>query len=152
MLIPSTKDIDNGRYYVPVFISTSYKRLFFLDKFLIDTGATTTSLSWNNAQYHRIDIRKLTKASRISSGIGGRVDNYVLPDSTIIFITSEGRRCDYKISTLYVKDYNTVEGFPCPEGSNLLGIDTIDQFDFVIQDKKAFLIKKLTNRLSIDLL
>ncbi len=51
-----------------------------------------------------------------------------------------------------MKDYNTVEGFQCPEGSNLLGIDTIDQFDFVIQDKKAFLIKKLTNRLSIDLL
>lgn len=141
MLIPATKDIDNGRYYVPVFIATSHNSLFFLDKFLIDTGATTTSLSWKNAQDHRIDIRKLTKASRVSSGIGGRVDNYVLPDSTIIFITSEGRRYDYKISTLYVRDYENVEGYPCPAGSNLLGIDIIDHFDFVVQDKKAFLIK-----------
>ena len=59
----------------------------------------------------------------------------------IIFITCDGRRYDYKIPTLCVWDYENVEGYPCPKGSNLLGIDTIDHFDFVIKDKKAFLMK-----------
>ncbi|TLX93695.1 MAG: hypothetical protein E6K99_06790 [Thaumarchaeota archaeon] len=58
-------------------------------EFLIDTGATRTTISDRDALWLGIDYRRLQKTNA-SMGIGGSVASYVIKDVTLFFATEVG--------------------------------------------------------------
>ena len=54
-------------------------------KFLVDTGATRTTISDKDAIRLGIDYATLEKVSKGMLGIGGPVDTYILKDARLIF-------------------------------------------------------------------
>lgn len=106
--------------------------------FLIDTGASKTQLSWNEAQKNGIDIRKLPQDSRISTGIGGSVRGYILSNSYIIFNGLRGT-LNFKINNLRVSDYETVDKKRAPSIPSLLGIDFLKGFNILFDNDVVYL-------------
>lgn len=54
-------------------------------EFLVDTGASRTTLLDKDAIYLGMDYNKLSKAEQDMSGIGGSVEAYVIEDSILLF-------------------------------------------------------------------
>ncbi|MEA2032180.1 MAG: aspartyl protease family protein [Euryarchaeota archaeon] len=54
-------------------------------EFLIDTGASRTTLLDKNVIYLGIEYGKLRKSEQDMSGIGGSVETYVIDDSVLLF-------------------------------------------------------------------
>lgn len=59
-------------------------------KFLIDTGASTTHILDSDAKRLKVDYPELKKLEHGTTGIGGVVDAYVMPNVKLVFRTPEG--------------------------------------------------------------
>lgn len=59
-------------------------------KCLIDTGASTTHILGSDAKRLKIDYSRLKKLEHGTTGIGGVVDTYAIPNVKLAFRTSEG--------------------------------------------------------------
>jgi hypothetical protein len=105
--------------------------------FLIDTGASKTQISWNDAIL-RINIKSLQSDNYIYTGIGGSVKGYILSQTTLFFKSNLGRY-NIPIDNLSVMDYENIDGKPCPISASMLGIDILSKFDILFRDKYAFL-------------
>jgi hypothetical protein len=67
-------------------------------EFLIDTGASRTTLLDKDAVYLGIEYGKLRKSEQDMSGIGGSVETYVIDDSVLLF-----GECSIKTSVFVLK-------------------------------------------------
>lgn len=59
-------------------------------EFLIDTGASRTTILDNDAIRLEIDYSKLGRFEEGTVGIGGAVDTYILPNVRLVFPTTDG--------------------------------------------------------------
>lgn len=122
---------------MPVIISTSHSQVNFSPifrlNFLVDTGASRTQISWNDANSKNIVIRLLPLGS-IFTGLGSRVRGYNLPGCQLIFKSNIGTS-RLSIDNLSISDYETIDGKPCPISPSLLGMDILDGFDFLSEPK-----------------
>ena len=87
---------------------------------------------------NRIDITSLQKDNQVSIGIGGLVEQYILPDCKILFL-SNGRKYEYKPQKLSVLDSKTLDDNECPQHSSILGMDILNRFELVIKNNQALL-------------
>lgn len=58
--------------------------------FLLDTGASRTTILDNDAARLNVNYKKLRKSQQATVGIGGAVDTYVIPDARLMFMTEKG--------------------------------------------------------------
>jgi hypothetical protein len=127
--ITGYRDANDSKYYIPLWVYSGHYDLYFQWNFLVDTGATITQLSWSDAFYYGIDIRRdLRKDTGTFAGVGGVVQGYLLSQSTLVFKTDTGRY-DISVGNLSVSDSLTINGIQCPRISSMLGIDILERFD-----------------------
>jgi len=72
-------------------------------KFLIDTGASATTVVDGDVEFLGIDVQKLERASVSLIGIGGPVNTYVMKGAKLVFTTEDGGEHVELIDTLVVK-------------------------------------------------
>lgn len=58
--------------------------------FLLDTGASRTTILDNDAARLNVNYKKLRKSQQDTVGIGGAVDTYVIPDARLVFMAEKG--------------------------------------------------------------
>jgi hypothetical protein len=146
LYITSYRNIVDGKYYTPVFVCS--ENLIFPVDFLIDTGASKTQISWNDAIL-RININSLPSENQFFDGIGGSVKEYLLRQTTLVFKSNLGRY-NLPIDNLSVMDYQTIDNRPCPISASMLGIDILTRFDILFRDNYAFLYEKASLKSSTE--
>jgi hypothetical protein len=150
LYIVGYKDIIDNKYYVPLTLESTLRiapnqPLKINLNFLIDTGASATQLSWNDANFAGIIIRTLQQDNSVYSGIGGSsYQGYLLPGCKLFFKTNKGRLI-MPLNTLSVMDFQTISGEFCPASSSILGIDILNRFDLLFEDDYLFLRYKRIN-------
>jgi hypothetical protein len=133
------KDVSDSKYYILAYVQSPLLQRPFSINFLIDTGASRTQLSWNDAhKFGRIIIRNLPPDNSNYRGIGGTVNAYVLPQTTLTFKSSVGIY-NIAIGNLSVSDFETIDHRPCPFTSSMLGIDILCRFDILFKDTYVML-------------
>jgi hypothetical protein len=102
-------------------------------KFLIDTGATCTTILEDDAKRLNPDFEKLEKAKYPSQILGGKMYPYVLPESLLIFETTEkykkGQR-KFHVEPLDEVEIIRPKGDSDEPDFSILGTDIIRRFDF----------------------
>jgi predicted metal-dependent peptidase len=137
----ANRDNSDGRYYYTTDISSPHLPSNIPISFVIDTGASITLISWNDAMDNGIDIRSLPTDDATIIGIGGEVRKYYLNNSTIYFKTSE-KTIQCNIPNLVVMNYETTKGIECPRNPSIIGMNVLSGCDVLIKDEIALIFLK----------
>ena len=111
-------------------------------EFLIDSGASRTTILDNDAIMLGIDHDHLEKSVEGTIGIGGVVDTYIIPKVTLIFRTSTGIHEEVfdKLFTLKHKPRDTREEGRIKRIPSLLGRDFLNKHSLFLNKKKDVVI------------
>jgi hypothetical protein len=127
---------------VPAFVCSKPLQLIIKINFLVDTGASTTQISWNEVPYDI--LRTNLREDKTYTGMGGSFKAYLLPECSLFFYADNGI---YNLHTgdLSLSNYLTVDGRLCPPAASVLGIDILDKFDISFSDdlERAFLTRNI---------
>mgnify|MGYP001039829867 CR=1 FL=1 len=108
--------------------------------FLVDTGAAVTTLLDRDVKRLGIDVEKLKRAERGLFGIGGPLTTYVIEDSALLFLASNGEAVEERLPIYAgVHDFqklSEVERKLILELPSLLGRDLIYRFKLVMDKAK----------------
>jgi len=104
--------------------------------FLVDTGAGVTTLLDRDVKRLRIDVEKLKRVERGLFGIGGSLTTYLIEDSALLFLSSNGEAVEERLR-IYVGVHNVeklceAERKSILELPSLLGRDLIYRFKLVL--------------------
>jgi len=99
-------------------------------EFLVDTGASRTTLLDKDAIYLGINYGKLRKSEQDMSGIGGSVETYVIDDSVILF---GGNSIKIPVFVLKhpLEEMNREERIKILRFPSILGRDVINKFRLI---------------------
>ena len=111
-------------------------------EFLVDTGATRTTITDTDVIKLGIDYGKLQRLDRGMLGIGGEVDTYILRDAKLIFETEERIHTE-KIAQILVTRHRfrdrrlkeRIKWIP-----SLLGRDILDKYTLLIDRRRNRLL------------
>jgi len=130
---------DDGHAYIQAYIASPHIKRISPIVFLVDLGATITTILEGDCVRLGIDCDHLEKASKPAVIPGGRADTYVLRDVIIIFETREGElgfeRLD-KIDVIPPKADSLILPF------SLLGIDILSRFKLTYSKKDGLVLEK----------
>jgi len=130
---------SDGHAYIQAFISSPLLR----EKpapiiFLIDLGATTTTILEGDCRRLGIDCSKLQKSQNSIIAAGGKIETYILPDVTLLFETDKGNYIIEKIEKIdVIKPRRDSILLPF----SLLGVDILSRFKLVYTKDQVFLEK-----------
>ena len=134
---------NDKRYYVPAYVFS--KQLNFLLKinFLVDTGSSTTLLSWNEVPY--ATLKTNLGEDRVFTGVGGSFKAFILPECSLFFYANNGIH-NLLIGDLGLSIYLTVDGRLCPAVPSVLGIDILNKFNITYSDnlERLFLTQNIS--------
>jgi hypothetical protein len=135
------QDFNDKRYYVPVYVISKQLELVFKINFLVDTGASTTLLSWNEVPY--TILQNNLREDRIYTAMGGSFKAFALPESSLFFYSNTGIY-NLEIGDLGLSNYLTVDGRLCPAVPSVLGINILNRFNISYSDdlERLFLTQK----------
>jgi len=130
--------------YIPAIVVCNSLSFVEIIRFLVDTGASRTTISEGDASRYGINFSTLKKGG-IALGIGGTAETYNMEDVILAF-KKEGERGFYKLRLpkLGVVKHTTTNSalkrrlMVLP---SLLGRDVLDQFE-LIRRKDAMLLLK----------
>lgn len=133
----------SGLYLLPaVILSPSLEKAAQI-RFIVDTGASITSLGMFDAVRNNIDVLKLKKSDNGAVGIGGHIETFDLTKCSILFLNSDNKYHKEKldiISVFYEPNVYNREYKPLP---SLLGIDILTNFTILFsQDKNYIILEK----------
>ena len=103
-------------------------------KFLVDTGASKTTISESDAIRLKINYDDLQKLETGMIGIGGVVDTYSIKGLALTFVTDEGSHAEQISEILAIKHSvkNKGEEERMKLIPSLLGRDLLDKFSLII--------------------
>jgi len=130
---------DNGHAYVHAFIVCPQIKRTAPIVFLVDLGATTTTILEGDCVRLGIDCGRLEKASEQTVVPGGKTETYILRDVILIFETKEG---EFQFERL-----DRVDVIPPKANSillpfSLLGIDIISRFKLTYSKNEGLMLEK----------
>jgi hypothetical protein len=133
---------NDKRYYVPTYVFSKQLDLVLKINFLVDTGSSTTLLSWNEVQY--ATLKTNLREDRVFTGMGGSFKAFILPECSLYFYTKTGIH-NLVVGDLGVSNYLTVDGRLCPAVPSVLGIDILNKFDISYSDdlERLFLTRNI---------
>lgn len=99
-------------------------------EFLIDTGASRTTICDKDAIRLGIDYSKLDKLPEGTLGIGGNVDTYIVENPELSFKTRDGRYNVEKLDKLYVLKHERVDNL-IKRLPSILGRDILNKYSLV---------------------
>ncbi len=106
--------------------------------FLIDSGASRTSILDNDAALLGIDHNLLEKYKGGTTGIGGVVDTYIIRDAVLMFKTTTGLHSE-KLEVFVIKhtprdkgEEERIKSIP-----SLLGRDLINRYSLILNRRKG---------------
>jgi hypothetical protein len=136
------KCYNDNRYYLPKFVYSKQLALFLKINFLVDTGASTTLLSWNEVPY--ATLRTNLREHRTYTGMGGSFKAFLLPECSLFFYANNGIY-NLVVGDLSLSNYLTVDGRLCPHVASVLGIDILNKFDISFSDdlERLFLTQNI---------
>lgn len=143
MHIECYKCVNDQRYYVPAFVISKQPESVFKINFLVDTGASTTILSWNDVPYSTFQSN--LREGRTFSGMGGSVKAFILSQCSLLLYADIGA-CSLAVGELDLSNYLTVDGRLCPPVASVLGIDILIKFDISVSDDLERLYLTRSNR------
>lgn len=130
-----------GASYVRVAVIASKLGIQGSVEFLIDTGASRTTLSDEDAFSLGISYSKLVKLRQGLVGIGGTVDTYQLSDVEFIFRTETGSLHSEQFSEIFVTRHSQHSQRQARRTlvlPSLLGRDIIDRFTLVVSKPQRY--------------
>lgn len=143
MYIECYKCFNDQRYYVPAFVISKQPESVFKINFLVDTGASSTLISWNDVPYSTLKTN--LREGRTFIGMGGSVKAFILSNCSLFLYTDVGIY-NLTVSELDLSNYLTVDGRLCPPVASVLGIDILKNFDFSFSDDLERLFLTRSNR------
>jgi hypothetical protein len=114
--------------------------------FLVDTGASSTLLSWNEVPYGTLKTN--LPEDRTYTGMGGSFKAFLLPECSLFFYANTGIY-NLVVGDLSLSNYLTVDGRLCPHVASVLGIDILNKFDISYSDdlERLFLTRNIHDNL-----
>lgn len=143
MQIECFQGFNDKRYYVPAFVISKQLELVFKINFLVDTGASTTLLSWNEVPYATLQTN--LREDRMYTAMGGSFKAFILPECSLFFYADMGIY-NLEVGDLSLSNYHTVDGRLCPAVPSVLGIDILNKFDISFSDDLERLFLTRNNR------
>jgi hypothetical protein len=134
---------NDKRYYVPAYVFSKQLNFVLKINFLVDTGSSTTLLSWNEVPYETLKTN--LGEDRIFTGMGGSVKAFILPECSLFFYANTGIH-NLVVGDLVLSNYLTVDGRLCPAVPSVLGIDILYKFDITYSDylERLFLTRNIS--------
>ena len=132
---------NDKRYYVPAYVFSKQLNFILKINFSVDTGSSTTLLSWNEVPY--ATLKTNLREDRIYTAMGGSFKAFILPECSLFFYTNTGIH-NLAVGDLGLSNYLTVDGRLCPAVASVLGIDILSKFDISCSDnlERLFLTQR----------
>jgi len=102
-------------------------------EFLVDTGASRTTLLDKDAIYLGINYGKLRKSEQDMSGIGGSVETYVINDSILLF-GEHSIKTPVFVLKHPLEEMNREERIKIFRFPSILGRDVINKFRLIFDE------------------
>ena len=140
MRVPFVFKLDalEGAYVTAVLESKSL-HLYASVEFLIDTGATKTTISEKDIIRLGVDYEALERLSKGMLGIGGAVDTYLLKDANLIFRQENKKNHVEQLSLCFLKHSEVNERIL--RIPSIIGRDILNKYTIIYSKKqgKAYL-------------
>jgi len=115
-----------------------------LIRFVVDTGASMTSIGMIDSIRNGINIFNFEKSDIIISGIGGNLEAYILPDCDLMFLTNDNNE-----DNVHIEELDRIQMFHEPniykdgyiEVPSVLGIDILEKFKISFENDTVILEK-----------
>lgn len=110
--------------------------------FLIDSGASRTTILDSDAARIGIDYSKLKRFEQGTTGIGGIVDTYILPDVTLTFRTPDSLY-EERFKEIFVLKHGTQDDKTLERVRklpSLLGRDVINKYELVLNRREEIVL------------
>ncbi len=120
-----------GTPYVIAFLVCPKLNLQESIAFLVDTGASATVIMDNDAHRLKIDYAALKRRKEKTTGVGGSVDTYILPDVRLYFRTADGKLHEERMGDISVLKHaikNEEEAARIRKLPSLLGRDFLNRY------------------------
>lgn len=109
-----------------------------LIRFVVDTGASMTSIGMIDSIRNGINIFNFEKSDIIISGIGGNLEAYILPDCDLMFLTNDNNE-----DNVHIEELDRIQMFHEPniykdgyiEVPSVLGIDILEKFKISFENE-----------------
>jgi hypothetical protein len=129
---------DDGHAYINAFMYSPKIGSTVPIVFLVDLGATTTTILEGDCERTGIDCSKLQRSPDSTVVAGGKIQTYILPDVTLFFESQDG--------THHVERLPRVDVIKPRKGSiklpfSLLGIDVVRTFKLTYSSNELTLAK-----------
>lgn len=128
--------------YIRAIITCPSFHIFSAITFLIDSGASRTTILDSDAIRLGIDHSKLRRFEDGTTGIGGIVDTFIIPDVVLTFRTSEGIH-EEQFREIFVLQH-TVKGRKIADRikklPSLLGRDLINNYKLILNRKEGMVL------------
>lgn len=107
----------------------SFRNYYDRITFLIDTGATKTSILDSDARRIGIELSDLERSKKGVAGIGGIAQAFVAKKATLVF-TSDRREIEIELDEIYILKHKRLDDWT-KRLPSLLGRDILNKYDFV---------------------
>lgn len=108
--------------------------------FVLDPGAGLSSLSDPDGERLQLNYNALPRAQRDSVGLGGRVPNHVLPETTLVFVTEDGGIHEHTMSGFRARKHNPTGAEVAKLLPSLLGRDFTDHYTIVLNRRQDLVL------------
>ncbi|RJS86140.1 hypothetical protein CW713_00665 [Methanophagales archaeon] len=129
----------NDAGYVNALLFSEEMEISETIEFLVDTGASRTTLLDKDAIYLGIEYGKLRKSEQDMSGIGGSVETYVIDGSVLLF-GEYGIKTSVFVLKHPLEEMNEEERIKILRFPSILGRDVISRFRLIFDRVKGELL------------